>query len=365
MKLSEIRPAWQSLGCLIILTLLGAVFLHEIGIDALQQDIRFQFYADSVTYYRALRSTSQEFAHMGNLVQFSKNFLGPWVILELTQRNYYAVLCFNMLMFWAAVEIVCSCLGARRQFLYVLLLANPITLSSLLSVNKEIISLFAVAGLLYGLTKRNLWILGSAVAASFLVRWQLSLFCLMVIFAFSRFNILKEHRWRACLVLLVLASIALALLDQTIRGFNGLDITGQVYEGSGLFRMLMNAQEYGLYWLIFIPKSLHLLFGLGLRVDRLVAPNDLYNDVWQLLHSLAMLFVFVLLIITRRMQIRSDLIFISLLYLLVFVATPIYVPRYFYPIYVIWAACLALPSCSYSSKNKMMHSDSHTPGLKA
>jgi hypothetical protein len=83
------------------------------------------------------------------------------------------------------------------------------------------------------------------------------------------------------------------------------------------------------------------------------------------LHSLAMLFVFVLLLINRRLKIRSDLLFISLLYLLVFAATPIYVPRYFYPIYVMWAVCLAVPSVVFSSKNKIMHSDLHTSGLTA
>jgi len=350
---------------MIMLGLCGAIFLYEVGIKALQQDISFQFYADSITYYRSLESASREFLHLKDMVQFSRNFLGPWLILELTQSNYYAVLGLNVLIFWVAVEIISTSLGARRRFLYVLLLANPITLSSLLSVNKEIISLFVIAGLLYGLRKKNFWILCGIAMIGFFVRWQLSLFCLLTIFVFSRFNILKPYRWRTCIVLLLLASIVLTALDQTIKSFNGFNIAEQMYEGSGFFQMLIDAQEYGLYWLTFVPKSLHLLFGLGLRLDRLASPEDLYNDVWQLLHSLAMLFVFVLLLINRRLKIRSDLLFISLLYLLVFAATPIYVPRYFYPIYVMWAACLAVPSVVFSSKNKIMHSDLHTSGLTA
>jgi hypothetical protein len=87
-------------------------------------------------------------------------------------------------------------------------------------------------------------------------------------------------------------------------------------------------------------KALHLLFGLGLRFDRLFAPVDIYNDVWQLLHSTATLAVFLLLCLSRRVSLRNDLIYISVIYIVVFSISPIYSPRYFYPVYVLWAAVL-------------------------
>jgi hypothetical protein len=53
----------------------------------------------------------------------------------------------------------------------------------------------------------------------------------------------------------------------------------------------------------------------------------------------------------RRVRLSNDLVYLSLLYVAVFAITPIYTPRYFYPVYVLWAAawlardpgCLRLP----------------------
>ena len=44
-----------------------------------------------------------------------------------------------------------------------------------------------------------------------------------------------------------------------------------------------------------------------------------------------------------RLTLRNDLVYMSLIYIAVFAITPIYTPRYFYPVYVMWAAALCTP----------------------
>jgi len=62
-----------------------------------------------------------------------------------------------------------------------------------------------------------------------------------------------------------------------------------------------------------------------------------------LLHSTMLLVLFIALWRKRRLQLRDDLIYVSVIYVAVFAISPIYSPRYFYPTYVLWAAALAAP----------------------
>jgi hypothetical protein len=63
--------------------------------------------------------------------------------------------------------------------------------------------------------------------------------------------------------------------------------------------------------------------------------------VWQLLHSTTTLVAFVLLWRQRRTTALNDLYYISLIYVAIFALSPIYSPRYFYAVFVVWAATLA------------------------
>jgi hypothetical protein len=112
------------------------------------------------------------------------------------------------------------------------------------------------------------------------------------------------------------------------------------YEGSGLYEWLIGMQNSGYYWLIFPIKAAHLLFASGLRMDRLLNPTEIYNDMWQLLHSTATLILFLFLWRARRARLANDFFFISVVYIAVFAITPIYAARYFYPVYVLWAVAL-------------------------
>jgi hypothetical protein len=341
-----------ALVCVGLLALAGMLFLATIGIDALEGRSEFQFFADSPTYHDAAGGGLEQIDGAADLVGIAANFLGPLVLLALAGGSYYAMVIVNSVLLAYAVISIARTFRIDAPRLLLVLLLNPITVSSVLAVNKEVISLVVVALLLRGFAARSAALLVLAVATSVLVRWQLTLAVLAAIVLVGPFNPLRHRRLLTVVALLLALSalyVALAPVLEPIR--LNFELAAEEYEGSGLFERLVQWQEAGAYWLAFVPKAAHLLWGMGLRLDRLVAPVSIYNDVWQLLHSLSLLVLFLALGRAGKARLANDLVYLSVLYIAVFAITPIYTPRYFYPVYVLWAAawlsrdagCLGLP----------------------
>jgi len=335
------RSAPATLALLLGLGLCGALFLAAIGIDALEGRNAFQFFADSRTYHEVARGDLLDIEAWQDAVTVGGNFLGPLAVLRLTGQNYYLVLILNVALFAASTLSISHTLRLDSLRYTLVLLVNPVILTSMLSVNKEVLAIAAIACILraYRSGSAVAWILGAALCL--LVRWQMLLFVIVLAALVGRTNPARAQRALTLVALLVLLSVlyaALADVFEPIR--NNFEEAAQEYEGSGLYEWLVAMQNAGYYWLVFPLKAAHLLFGAGLRFDRLFAPTDFYNDVIQLLHSTAMLVLFVLLGRRSLIRLRNDLIYLSALYLALFAISPIYTPRYFLPVYVLWAAVL-------------------------
>jgi hypothetical protein len=320
---------------------LGALFLAWIGIDALEGRNHFQFFADSETYHAAARGEFVGLDSTGDFIGVSGNFLGPAFLVRLLGGNYYLIMLFNVLVLYFSAASMARSLHLDVLRFTAVLLLNPITVSSLLSVNKEIISVAFLALLLVAYTRRSFIALVCAALISILVRWQLLLFLLVLLGFTTQLNPLRHRRLTLLIMLLIGMSLLYVLLSPVFEAIRqSVERTAGEYQGSGFFDWASSIEERGGYALVFPLKALHLLFGLGLRFDRLFAPVDIYNDVWQLLHSTASLVMFLLLCLSRRVSLRNDLIYLSVVYIVVFSISPIYSPRYFYPVYVLWAAVL-------------------------
>jgi len=340
-----------------LLAVLGAVFLATVGIDALELRNDFQFSDSSTTYHEVARGEI-DLESLGDVISISGNFLGPLIVIRLAGDNYYAILVLNSaLLAFSVVSLARSLRLDAPKFLLVLLL-NPITVSSTLSVNKEILAIAMVALLVRFYSTRSLPVLGLAMLMSVLVRWQMTMLLVVTLALLSRINPIRERRVTTLVVLLATLSLVYLLLEETLAPVrvNFQDAAAQ-YEGSGAFELLMNLQDLGWYWAIFPLKAAHLLFASGLRFDRLIAPTNSYNDGWQLLHSTSMLILFLVLVRRGRFTTRNDLVYLSLIYIAVFAITPIYAPRYFYPVYVFWAAAL----CSPDPLTSVLHFRSNWP----
>ena len=326
------------------MTLAGALFLHLAGIDALEERNAFQFFADSQTYHEIARGGLATFDSGIELVGVAVNFLGPLLLLFVAGENYYAMLVLNALMLAWAIASIARSLGLDPFRFLLVLVCNPLVLSSLLSVNKEMLSIVFLALLLRACVARSAGAWIAAAVVSLLVRWQLTLVLLTVAFVVGPLNPLRERRWTTIAAIVLGLSLLYVLLGETLAPIRvNFEFAAEDYEGSGLYESLNSLQNDGWYWAVFPVKAVHLLFGNGLRLDRLFHPDNIYNDVFQLLHSLALLLLFTALVRAGRAKVSNDLVYLSLLYIAIFAITPIYSPRYFLPVYVLWAAALCAP----------------------
>lgn len=327
---------------MLVLMLAGAVFLVAVGIDALEGRSTFQFFADSGTYHTAARGDLLGVEDVGNSIAVAGNFLGPLLVLKMTGENYYAVMVFNALLLFGSIASISRSLRFDSLRFAGLLLINPLTISSMLSVNKEIFSLVFLALLLRAYRQGSLLTWVAAALVSLIVRWQLTVFLTAFSVLLLPVNPFRRDRVTTIVILLVALSILYLQLSAVFEPIRyTFEESAAEYEGSGFYEWLQGWQESGAYALVFPLKALHLLFGLGLRFDRLIAPVDIYNDGWQLLHSTMTLVLFIALWRARLFRVGNDLVYMSLLYVAIFALSPIYSPRYFYPVYVLWAGALA------------------------
>ena len=316
------------------------LFIH--GIDAIEGRNPYQFFADANTYHDFARRVMS--SNASELIGVGRNLIGPLVIVLMSGDNYYVISAVNVAIFYTSVRLISWDAGLDPLLFAVLLLLNPMTISSLMAANKEILSLLFLALLLRAwLRQSGLW-LGLAALVAIGVRWQLLAFLLLLLPLALGWRLPRRNRVLILVSLSVGLSIAYALGQPLLSDVNDnfIAATQSYSEGSGLFSKLVLLQMEGLYFLVAPLKAAHLLFGLGLRFDRLLSPVEIYNDVWQLLGSTSLLMAFTTLLAKRLFRLENDLVFISVIYILFFSLSPIYAPRYFYVVYVIWTLVYCL-----------------------
>lgn len=319
----------------------GALFLFVIGADALAGNHPFQFFADSSTYLRTYADRSV----LGGepLVGVAANYLGPMLVLQLVDGNIYLVLCINVIIFVVSVTGIARQLELNPLKVSGLLALSPLTLSSLLSVNKEILTFPFIAIALAAYRRRSIPLAILAVGVAFMSRWQFALFAVVFLATVAMGIAVRSRLLRLC-GLLVASSAAYLMMKDAFSPViavveRALEL--ETHKGSGSFALLLAAQDIGLYFAVFPLKAAHLLFAMGLRFDRLFNPGNIYNDFFIVMHCLATLVVWLLVVRARRFSLRQDLVFASVVFLAVFCLSPIYSPRYLYPVFVAWVLVLA------------------------
>ncbi len=340
MLMVRVRSA-QLLLLLVSLAALAGFFLFFVGADALADRNNFQFFADSKTYMRIYAGNA--FLANDTLLSVSDNYVGPLLVLRAMGGNIYLVMFFNILIFWLSVVGITATLRTDPLKIGALLLLSPLTISSLLAVNKEIFVLPFMALAIAAYTRRSVLLLLLALGASVLVRWQLTAFFLVVIIASFPLRIM-QHRRFVLLVLLGVSSVVYLVLSDVFADVIAV-VERSVWEdfdqGSGLFTVLNSYQQRGFYFLVFPLKAAHLLFALGLRVDRIMSPTNIYNDLFVGLHCAVTLVTFSVVVKRRLLTLESDLMFATCVFLVVFCLSPIYAPRYLYPVFVTLMLVLA------------------------
>jgi hypothetical protein len=270
-------------------------------------------------------------------VSFGSNYLGPIVIAVLAGSNFRIML-VNYALFFAALYYLFRLKDIRRKLLVTLILIDPFVIMSILTVNKEIIVLLAVALFAYyiekGFIEKSSWLfLPLLLAVSFLARWEQAAFVLLWILLVSRLNPFRNHR----LVVILVLVMSISIIAPHVKSLT----SAWIVEGTTMNDLNSMQQNY-MYFLVLIPKFILTSAQTLIYVPSYSKINwyDLANGAFVLVHEALMVGVCVALIISRRLRLRSDIVYAALLFTVIFCVAPLAQPRYLYAVYVF--ACIEL-----------------------
>lgn len=209
MNTVSVKNCWFLVAIYLFIALL---FFLTIGLDVLEGKLVFQFYSDSKVWEaEAMHPQFKE------ATTVSRNTFGPVTILNLIgPQNYWGIFGFNIIVFLISLYLISDKKEVFVYRLFFLILLSPITFTSLLSSNKEIFSLASTALLIYNHKHKKLYIIPIILFVSYLSRWQYTVFYIVYLFAFSRFNFLREKRLGFVIFFLLAITIMLFSLRNTM-----------------------------------------------------------------------------------------------------------------------------------------------------
>lgn len=316
---------------LIIIYLTVALFFFVfVALDVLNGKSSFQFYSDSATW----EQEAIEGGHGEELTTVNRNEFGPVTILRiLGPQNYWAMFLFNIIIFLLSLYFISKKKEVNLRLFYILLMISPITFTSLFSSNKEIFALLSTCLIIYNHERRKIGFILIIAIVSYMARWQYTLFYIIYLFVFSKFNFIKS-RYITFLILLIGITIGLFLFRNTLLYdvFSLLErkIHGN-YEGGGMFLKMVELQDRYGYIVAFIPKTLLIFVAHLKNYDKFFDWTDVYNHVIQFLQTVFNCFVLWWCYKRTKFKFNYTFCYIAFIYLAIFGITPIFNPRYFYP----------------------------------
>jgi hypothetical protein len=280
--------------------------------------------ADSTTYNyiaESLREGRNEPVVLAFMSSFPNTLWFP-VFLILVLKSTWAIAIANYAMLLGSVLLFKKWLSFSTPAFIGLLLLNPTTTISLLSVNKEIVDLLAVSMCLYAHRNHRRGVLLGSLMLALLNRYEVCVVMVGFILTSNRLNPWRRQRAMTVAVLIMGLSFLLPLLASSA-------LSGRFEEArnAGVVAQLDILEMHYLYVLAVIPKVAENLFGeLPLGPDRsyILWFNNLAN-------------VIVLMVLAKRwlLSTRSDLIYFCMLGGAIMGVSLVVQPRYFYFVYAL------------------------------
>lgn len=307
---------------------------------SLEGTLPLRMVADSGVYLALVTALG---ADPGRLISIGANYLGPFLILRLTNSDHLMVALVNCGVFLLSYRAVVRNFDLDRRKFVALLCLNPMLGISLLSVNKEILAFACAAFMACFLVSARRWHLAAALIFSVLARWQMTLVIVILVLARSRLNPFARYR---AVTLAILVGLVSVLYPPVLRlvlapALEGQFIASQFASTAGLTGLLASIQDHYGFFLVLIPKLLLSYFGNLLRLfDFVVRPDtidysDVYNNIVVLGHQLCMALVFFLALRKRKFTLTSENVYFLAVYSIVFAISVLISYRYFFPLYLL------------------------------
>lgn len=292
---------------------------------------RYMYFADS------LREGRNEPWILLAMSSFPNTYWVP-VLLALLINSTFLIVILNYVMFFCAICLFTRAVKVRIGILLALLLVNATTLISLLSVNKEIIDLLATALFCYWLSKGKKIALVLALLIAILSRYELFLAMMLFMFLRSAVNPLRRYRLSSLIGVCIVISILFPIISLTPAIANRIDEAVSTAQSGGILITLDNLQLHYLFFVAAIPKIADNLFSAIIDVGRwsTYSMEDAANTYILFLNNLATLYVLLVLVRMRRLNVRSEWLYLAATIAIVMSISPVIQPRYFYSCYVLF-----------------------------
>lgn len=324
---------WLILGFLAVYVVLCAyLFLQWVNPSLVgHSDLRIA--ADSGTYMymaQVLREGTPAPWVYAALAPFPNTLWMP-VFLAYIIPSTIGIALLNLVVFLLSVDLFRRATHINVGVFIGLLLLNPTTTVSILSINKEIFDLFVAALFCCALRKDRKWLFFLAFAIAFFNRFEVCVALIVILIAQSRWNPLRNRRRATLIALALLLTVALPALagHSLARRFVNA-------ENGNVVRILDLLEMHYLFALAVIPKIIENMFGALLNVGswRNLSTSDLANSYILILNNFASLVVVVYLALKRELRIRNDWVYFACIGALLMATALVNQPRYFYYCFV-------------------------------
>jgi hypothetical protein len=317
-----------------------------------------RFGADSPTYWDAVdyRIQHEDTGHA--LISFSGNLLGP-VLIGTVLRTGIAVACFNMFLFFIAIQIGCTIPGVNRYHLLFLLAMGAETVPALVTLNKEILVLLTavlMAKYIYSKGHSKL-LLGATLFISLFARWeQIAIILLFVFLQRKRSVFVRNPKLAVGFVvalLTVMYPMIARLQGSSIKAFT------QYALGANTIAKLNYIQSNFGFPLVVVPKIIMSVFGELLRPMTflgeysILGVGDIHSVFIIPLFSIALITLLVMAYRRGLLNPGRPVALLIIIYMTVTAVTPFVQPRYHYFVYVLLAVELSRPAPETASSKAM------------
>lgn len=342
------RPpaVWLVIGLLVLFSVFSVCVFFEAVSPAADFGIQPNVEADSGTYWVLAGVGNRQYTNPngsnGTRAEYSNNTLGPIGQARLF-RSEFGVMVSNFGMLALILWTVGTMPEFDRGMFTLLLLLNPVLISAVITLNKEI---FAITGMILFVKfmkaeRFRFLVFCAAMFFSLASRWQQAAVMLMIAVFELRISPVRKKPWGGLTIALLFFTVGYTLVFLLGRNL----IAGLLQQaGAGhTIWILDTIQGYGGFPLVLIPKILLNVLG------RFITPSYFIYNYWDenflnwhdqiflQVHELLITVLLFFLFFTKRLKPRDPAVYLLYMYLILTAVNPMVNPRYEYPAYVLLA----------------------------
>ena len=342
-SLFDLRPVrvWVVIGLFVVYLVVS----YGIFFDAIAPVANFSVQpiiaADSGVYWEASGARPVMFREHPDLgADPSGNLFGPVLEAKVLRTDFNVCVC-NCLLFMLCLWAMRAMPEFDRATFLLLMMANPFLIAALISLNKEI---FALTGIIFFIryTRSNRFRLAwltLALSLSLFARWQQVLVMLIFVVFESRLSPFRNHRRWGVAATIAAFTIGYGLIYR-IAPFFFAALIAQASGGHTIFLLDRIQANFG-FPLVAAPKILMNCMGHWSTPGYFLhgyIDGDFSNwrdMIFMEAHTLLLSGLLAGLLVTRKLHLRYNTVYLLTLYLLMTAINPMVQPRYEYAAYVL------------------------------